>query len=89
LQRLATTSTDCVEKLDPRQNATNQYYKPTELDFNARLEKQSLSSLSLDGLLLSPYQPFTFSQGDGRLTAIKRHSPGSIEGRKRSNCDHS
>jgi hypothetical protein len=42
LQRLATTSTDCVEKLDPRQNATNQYYKPRELDFNARLEKQTL-----------------------------------------------
>ena len=26
LQRLATTSTDCVEKRDPRQNATKQYY---------------------------------------------------------------
>ena len=41
LQRLATTSTDCVEKRDPRQNATNQYYKPWELDFNARLEKRT------------------------------------------------
>jgi hypothetical protein len=39
--RLDNTSTDCVEKRDPRQNATNQYYKPWELDFNARLEKRT------------------------------------------------
>ncbi len=42
LQRLVATSTDCVEKRDPRQNATQQYYKLKELDFNARLEKRTL-----------------------------------------------
>lgn len=45
LQRLATTSTDCVEKRDPRQNATNQYYKQRELDFNARLEKRAFLNI--------------------------------------------
>lgn len=37
-------------------------------------QKQSLSSLSLDGLLSSAYQPFTLSQGEGQPTAISGHS---------------
>lgn len=44
LQRLDATSTDCVEKRDPRQDATNKYCQLKELDFNARLEKQSHDS---------------------------------------------
>jgi hypothetical protein len=45
LQRLDATSTDCVEKRDPRQDATNKYCQLKELDFNARLEKQSLDHI--------------------------------------------
>ena len=45
LQRLAATSTDCVEERDPRQNATKRYYKTWGVDFLARLEEQSFETV--------------------------------------------
>ena len=63
----AVTSTDCVGERNPRQNATNTFYKTWEVDFEARLEERPFQLLSKTEL-----QPKTPHQEHGHLISRNR-----------------